>query len=308
VVVLGLRPRRFDPGLARAALSFGLPLVPHGLSAWILNLSDRWLIGLFIGLPAFAAQAAVGIYAFGYVLGQAIALVAVSFNSAWSPFFYARGTGPRGPELLREMTSLSTAVLSVLAVTVAVLAPELTDVLARERWGDAAAAAADVVPIVALASLVYGIYFMVVSSLFLLHRTRVLPLLSAAAGAVNVAVNIALIPRIGITGAAWATLAGYGALTLGTYLYARRAYPIRLDVPRLATLFGLAIGVALLSRLVRPEDGLLLSGGVHLALAAGFGVAAVLVARGTVARLRAIVPLSTLGIAADRMAIPKEDA
>ncbi|HEY6012814.1 MAG TPA: oligosaccharide flippase family protein, partial [Candidatus Limnocylindrales bacterium] len=42
------RPARIDPELAREGLRFGLPLVPHGLAGWVLNLSDRWVIGLTI--------------------------------------------------------------------------------------------------------------------------------------------------------------------------------------------------------------------------------------------------------------------
>jgi O-antigen/teichoic acid export membrane protein len=296
VVVVRMRRGRLDRELASRSLRFGLPLVPHGLAAWVLNLSDRWLIGLFIGLPAAAAQAAVGVYAFGYVLGQAVGLVATSFNAAWVPFWYSRGDEPRGPAILREMSTLTLGALSLLAVGVAVLAPELTDLLAVSRWGEEARAAADVIPIVAVASLVYGLYFMVVSTVFLRRRTAGLPLLTLLAGASNVGVNALLIPRLGIMGAAWATMVGYSVLAAATWWYGARTYPIRLDLARLALIAAVALSAILLSRLVTPQQaGLWLSAGAHLAIAGGVAVILYVLLRSPLHRLRDLVATGTAG-------------
>jgi O-antigen/teichoic acid export membrane protein len=289
-ILARMRRGKVRPELARGALRFGLPLVPHGLAAWVLNLSDRWLIGLLIGLPAVAAQAAVGVYSFGYVVGQSVALVAMSFNAAWVPIWYARGDESHGPALLREMTSLVMGGLALLAVGVAVLAPELTRVLASARWGAEADAAADVISVVAGASLVYGLYFMVVSTVFLRRRTAGLPLLTLAAGTANVGANLLLIPRLGLMGAAWSTLIGYLALAGLTWWYAARDFPVRLDVVRLALIGGGALTVALLARLVTPDSaGLPASTAFHLGLSAAYAVLLLPLLRGPVARLRALL-------------------
>jgi O-antigen/teichoic acid export membrane protein len=285
---MGLASPRVD--LLRRSLAFGLPLVPHALSGWVLNLSDRWLIGLLATGEAPAAQVAVGVYAFGYVLGQVVSLLAYSFNAAWVPFFYERGETPNGPPLLREVATLSALVLSVTAVGVGLLAPELSAVLAGDRWGSATADAARVTPVVALASTAYGLYYIVVSAIFLARRTRVLPLLTIAAGAANVGLNVLLIPRIGIMGAAWATLAGYAMLATLSIWYARRVFPLQLDAPRLAVIF-LATGALLLLGPVATEslDATAAGGIVHAGIAAGFAVAASFVGREPLARLRALV-------------------
>jgi O-antigen/teichoic acid export membrane protein len=314
-ILLGLRRRRFDRLLARAGLAFGLPLVPHALAGWILNLSDRWLIGLFIGLPAVEAQAAVGIYSFGYVLAQVVSLVAISFNAAWIPFFYSQGDRERGPAILRQMTTMATGGLAILAVGIALLAPELTKVLATARWGPRALAAADVIQVVAVASLVYGFYFMVVSTVFLRRRTRVLPLLTLLAGAGNVIANLILIPRLGIMGAAWSTLVGYSLLAGVTWLYARRGYPLDLDLPRLAVLAG-GVAVAIMGgRLAVPADLSVVAGGLaHLGVALGFAVGVVLLLLAPARRLRRLLasdatsgPLGP-NVGADTMQTPEDQA
>ncbi len=88
------RPWRFSRDFARRALDFGLPLLPHSLAGWLLSVSDRWLLGLLLGVAAADALAAVGVYSLGYQLGYAVSLVAISFNAAWLPFLYRVGDGP----------------------------------------------------------------------------------------------------------------------------------------------------------------------------------------------------------------------
>ena len=308
IVLVSLRPTGLRMDLLRRSFSFGLPLLPHALSAWVLNLSDRWLIGLLAVGGAAAAQAAIGVYSLGYMLGQVVALVAFSFNAAWVPFFYQRGEDEHGPRLLREMTTLSIAGLSVLAGGIGLLAPELAVLVAADRWGEATMEAARVTPVVALASVAYGLYYMVVSPVFLVRRTRVLPILTIAAGTVNVVLNVILIPRIGIMGAAWATLAGYSTLAGLTTWYARRVYPLDLDLGRLALMFGGLAGVLMAVTVGSiGANGLVDSWLAHGVLALAFAIMVALVIRGPLARLRLEVARDR-SAGTGRMSAPKEIA
>ena len=291
VAVLARQRPGFSVDLATQGLRFGLPLVPHSIAAWVLNLSDRWLIALLIA-GTTAAQVSVGIYTLGYQLGQVVALVALSLNAAWVPFFYARGTGPHGPGLLRELTTLSIGGLAILGVVVSVLAPEAVAVLAPSSWGSEAPTANLVTPLVALASLLQGVYLMAVSPLFLQRRTAILPVITIASGAINVGLNLVLIPTIGIAGAAVSTVAGYAALALITIWYAGKGYDVRLDGPRLGAIFGAAVVAVGLSRLLAPP-GLVPSALAHLVLAAAFAAVSLPILRGPWQVARALVPRSS---------------
>ncbi|HEX5039099.1 MAG TPA: oligosaccharide flippase family protein [Candidatus Limnocylindria bacterium] len=305
VVLVSLGAAAFRADFLRRALTFGLPLLPHSLSAWVLNVSDRWLIGLLVVGGAAAAQTAIGVYSFGYLLGQVVGLVAFSFNAAWVPFFYQRGAGPQGPRLLREMTTLSIAGLAVLAAGIGLLAPELATALAGDQWGDAIEDAARITPIVAVASVAYGLYFMVVSPVFMERRTAVLPALTIAAGLLNVGLNLVLIPTVGIVGAAWATLAGYAALAGLTTWYARRIYALALDVGKLAAIgTGLVTLLAAGTLLTEPIAGTPVGAVAHVALAAAFAGLMAWLAWGAIGRLRLAVAEDG-GAGAGIMAAPK---
>ncbi|HLE58075.1 MAG TPA: polysaccharide biosynthesis C-terminal domain-containing protein [Candidatus Limnocylindria bacterium] len=313
VALLRLRGGGPEWRLARAGLAFGVPLVPHGLAGWAMNLSDRWLIGLLIGLPALAAQAAVGVYSFGYLVGQVAGIAAISFNAAWTPTFFQRGEGPAGPRLLREMTTLSLGGLSLIVAGIALLGPVAAGQLARGVWGAQALAMADVSAIVAFSALPYGLYFMLVGTLFLRKQTRGLPLLTMAAAATGIGANLVLIPTYGIVGAAWATLGSYAVLAGLTWWLAARGYRIHLDLRRLGLILLATVAALVAARvLATPSLTVQLVRGMAL-LAALAGVNALLL-RGPVGSLRGLLAAGSDAPAPgsrqppDTIGAPKEDA
>ena len=272
-----------DTDALRSALRLGIPLLPHALSAWALRLADRWLLALFLVLPALEARAQIGIYAVGYQLGFVVTMVITSFNAAWSPHFFQIGGRPEAPRFYAEMTTIVLAGVLALAVGVSVLAPEIVALVARPGYE----AAADVLPVIAFASVLQAAYTMFVTAVYFMKRTGPLAFITFGSAALNVLLNIALIPTFGIMGAAWATFGAYAAFAAATFVYARRHYPIRIGWARLATLAIVGGAAVLAGRAVAAEPSVL-GAAVHLAIAAGFAVMALAMCRGSIERLRGI--------------------
>lgn len=240
ILVIRVGGPSIDRKIARDALRFGLPLVPHTLSGWVLNVSDRWLLSFLLPMSASAARSAIGVYSLGYQLAYALDLLAQSFNAAWVPFFYRYGSTRLGPGIHREMTTLVVAAFAALGAALTLNATLIVGVIAAPEYGPAA----DIIPILALAFVAHVFYITVVTVLFHERQTGILPLITAGSAAANVAVNVALIPLIGIFGAAWATLAAFSVMAIATYLAARRVYPVELAWPRLGLLFIIPIAAA----------------------------------------------------------------
>ena len=288
------RPWGFSRPLARRALDFGLPLLPHSLAGWLLSVSDRWLLGLLLGVAAADALAAVGVYSLGYQLGYAVGLVAISFNAAWLPFIYRVGEGPGGTAILRESTTLAVAGFSALAAAIAILAPDLVGAIAPSEW----APAADVTAVVAFASAANAAGLMFASGIYLARATRVMPLLTLIAAGLNIGSNLLLIPRIGIMGAALATLVAYAGLAAMTAIVAERHHPMRIDTIRLGALAAVTVAATLVSRAVVVGDGWPTFAWHLLVSGASVGMVIVVV-RGPLQRLRAALASpagSTLGL------------
>lgn len=276
VILWRQRPWTLRWDLGREALAFGLPLLPHSMAGWVLNVSDRWLLGLLLGVAAVDAIGFIGVYSLGYQLGYAVGLVAISFNAAWLPFLYRLGRSERASAVLRESTTLAVAGFAALAAALAILAPELVAWLAPPAWSQAA----DVAAVVAMASALNAAGLMVASGIYLDRRTRLVPVLTMAAAAANVGANVILIPLLGIMGAAWATLIAYGVLLVGFGFVVLRRERARVDVLRTAAIGAVAGGVTLVSR-NQDVSGLV----PHLMMSAVVVVTIGIIASGAVRRL-----------------------
>ena len=276
VLIIRIAGTRFEPSVIRPALRFGLPLTPHLVSAWALRLADRFLIGLLIGLPAAQALGELGAYSLGYQLGYMVTIVVSSFNAAWSPWFFRIADRPEAPTLFRGMTTVVMAGLLAAGVGISALAPQIITLIARPEYRSAAG----VLPVVAMASVLFAFYTMLTTLVFYMKATGRLSMITVSAAVINIALNVVLIPRIGILGAAWATFAAYGFFAIVTWRFAVTLYPVRIDLPRLATLSVLAVGALLLARSSDTVGSPTVSASLRLAVALAYaGVAVALAVR-----------------------------
>lgn len=205
---------------AKGMLAFGLPLASFGVALWVIAFSDRFFVIQFLG------TAAAGIYSLASRGAGVLSLVLYAFDAAWLPFAMARA---REPHHRRVFTRTFVAVgvgLVALATFLSLFARESLFVIAAPDYLPAYA----YVGLLALGVAVYGTGVVVGIGLQLGHRTRHLVWISAVGASVNVALNVALIPRFGITGAAVATLTAYVVSTALVFLAAQRAYRVHYPV------------------------------------------------------------------------------
>src|SRR6185503_17738425 len=142
------------------------------------------------------------------------------------------------------------AAFAWVALGVAVLGKEML-VLMTPR-NPAFRAAAPVIPLVALAYLLHGVFLLTSIGIGIEKKARYYPIVTGAAAAVNVALNFALIPRLGMMGAAWATVAAYAVMAgLGGTL-SQRLYPIPFERARLFAILAAAVAVVALVPLAPP--------------------------------------------------------
>ena len=237
-VSLSLAPR-----LLRDALRFGLPKVPHGLLVQVQNVADRKILDFFV------SRAEVGIYQVGYAFGTMVKFPLSAFEPAWQPFVYARIREPDAPATLARVARFAFAVFVAVGLGVAVLGPELLVLMTAKPEFHAAA---PVIPVVALAYVLHGVFLLTSVGIGIRKEARYYPMVTAAAAATNVAANFLLIPPFGILGAAWATVLSYGVMAGVGFALSRRLYPLPLEWPRLFAVAGVA-GLVFAASLLAPQ-------------------------------------------------------
>jgi len=105
----------------------------------------------------------------------------------------------------------------------------------------------------------FGGYIVLAIGIGRARRTQFNWVITGLAAAVNVTLNLALIPPYGMMGAAIATVAAYSVMFLGMAWWAQRVFPVPYQWRRVATATAAGIGLSVLGKLV--------GGGLPVALA-----------------------------------------
>ncbi len=205
----------WDRGYVRAFLRYGVPLVPHRVSGWLMGMADRVIIAKFTNL------AAVGVYSVGYSLGAGVALLQDAFNRAWVPFFFdrlQRGDAASRMKIVQFIYLYGVAMLGS-AVLVTLLAPFLFPI-----FGPRFAGARVFVVWIAFSYALNGIYKMFANFLFFSERTYLLSYITISVGVISLAISTVLIAVAGVIGAGYAAVISQLLACIAVFVAARRLF------------------------------------------------------------------------------------
>jgi O-antigen/teichoic acid export membrane protein len=203
-------------------LAYGLPLTVTFALNFIVHSSDRILLGWLLGYEA------AGTYAAGYDLTQmSLTLLMMVVNLAAYPQI-VRSLETEGQEAaqkrLRESGLLLLAVALPAAAGLAICAPNIAGVALGPAFRETGA---DLLPWIALATLIAGVKSYYFDLGFQLGRYTVGQVwVVLAAASINLALNLWLIPVLGLMGSVYATVVAYGVGLCLSWLMGRRVFPV----------------------------------------------------------------------------------
>ncbi len=235
---------RPSAALVRPLLAFGLPLVLSGLAARFLNVGDRLLLLKY--LPA----GEVAVYEWAARFGGVVNVFLVqSFQMAFTVLGLKALDASGQPDLHRRAFRHFAALAGGTVLGLGLFVGDVSRLLTDEP---------DFLAVGGLALLIgggfafYGLYVVVVNVLYAEGKTRLVALGVAVAALGNAGLNVLLIPRLGVSGAAVATLAAYAGLAVWTAGRAERI--VRAGYPWRAVAAATAVVGALWLASV-PTDG-----------------------------------------------------
>ena len=203
-------------------LVFSLPLLPFALSLWIVQLSDRYIIGYFLGLEA------VGIYSAAYSLGNVVAFFWAPMSFVLLPTITNFYEDNKIQEV-KTYTSYSLKFYLVFAIPALFGLSVLSRPLLQTMTTSEFVSGYFLIPIIALATLLFKSSFVNANILQLLKKTKRVALIYALSALVNIVINFILIPLIGILGAAISTLVAFSVHFVISHL-ASRELPFDIDL------------------------------------------------------------------------------
>jgi O-antigen/teichoic acid export membrane protein len=251
---LGLQ---FDWQLFKRMEHFGLPLLPSALALWAINFSDRFF------LTRLSGAGETGIYQIGVQIASVIVFLLMAFRLAWPAFAYSIEDDRDAKRTYPFVLTYLIFVCSWLSLALGLLAPWIVELLTTPQFYEGA----EVVALLSFAATAYAGYAVVVIGVGRVRQTRFNWIVTGTAAALNIGLNLALIPEYGQIGAGIATAAAYSLMFVGMTWNAQRLFPVPYQWRRVVTVGGLAIGLTVLGKVLD------VSLGVAIALVAAYPLA-----------------------------------
>ena len=229
---------------ARALISFSIPLALSSIVSFYLAFGDRFFLRLYGGLTE------VGLYALAYKFGFLLMFIVVSpFASIWESEKYRILANPATRELFQRIFLLFSLALILTGLGISLFAEDALRMMADSAFWSAG----KIVPIIVSAYIFQG-WLEVTNLGILLEKKTIEITYGTLIGGLAITLGyVLLIPLYGATGAAWATVVGYGTRSFWITWRAQKLYNMHLAWGRTFGLLMLALAAWILSRVI-PTD------------------------------------------------------
>ncbi len=243
LVLLGYRREQLGLQLSwpllRRMNHFGLPLVPSALLLWVTNFGDRFF------LVKLTDTSEVGLYSVGVRIASAMVLLLTAFRMAWPAFAYSIKSDDEAKHTYAWVLTYLVVLTTWIATGLTLLSPWLVKWLTTPEFESASR----VVGPLAFSSVSFGAFIVISIGIGRARRTQFNWVVTGAAAAVNVALNLILIPPYGMMGAAIATLAAYTVMFVGMAWWSQRVFRTPYQWRRVATAAFAGVALSVIGKL-----------------------------------------------------------
>lgn len=183
----------FDEKIAKSAIRYSLPLIPHSISGYLSVMLDRILLNRMVGMQQ------VGLYSIANQFGSILNIVTSSINQAFTPWLYEKMEQQYNEDNFQSIykfAEMSNVLCCFIAYLITMFSPELIQLMASDSFYSSW----QPIIFVSFGYVLNGLYFFFSKSLFLSH-TKYVMIISISTVALNLLFNLILIPRFSYLGA-----------------------------------------------------------------------------------------------------------
>lgn len=194
----------------RFCLTLALPVVFYNLSDLVLGQSDR------VMLQKMLSDSDVGIYSYSCTFGNIMFTIFHALNNSWCPLFFDDMKHGRR-DALKQQAGNFLELYTVLSMGFVLLSTEVFHLYAREDfWGGTI-----LIPVFVAGNFLNFLCTFPINYEYYCKKTKIVAAVTISSSLVNIALNYFLIRRLGIFGAALATMLSHCLQLTLHYLYTR---------------------------------------------------------------------------------------
>jgi len=246
-----------DKNLIKPMLRYAIPIMLVSIIGMVNEVADKILIKYIVSIPDEEtllamgvsakeyAIAQVGIYGANYKLAVLMTIFIQMFRYASEPFFFNKAKDRNAPELYAKVMTYFVAFCLLIFLGVMLYIDVLKYFCGAE--GSDYHEGLIIVPIILIANMLLGVVFNLGIWYKLTDKTICGTVITIIGASITLLTLFILVPKFGYIGAAFAHLACYMVMTLVSYLWGQKYFPIPYQIGRIAIYFVLAIGLFFIS-------------------------------------------------------------
>ncbi len=204
----------------KKAFFFGMPLLPHILSGYLLVQFDKIIINQLVG------ETETGLYSIAYRIGMIMSIFVSGINKSWVPFFFEK-LKESNKEAIVSLSIKTTKLISLIGSMLLLFSNEILIVMADKQYHSSL----NVIPYIILSYIFVYYYTIYVNYSFYWKKTLYISIITFITALFNIALNYLIIPKVGYIGAAQTTLLCYIFLFIANYVNVKYIIKDKLFIP-----------------------------------------------------------------------------
>jgi O-antigen/teichoic acid export membrane protein len=222
----------FSFSLLKDLMAFGLPYIIVNASVVVMDMIDRPLLERLKDINE------AGLFNAGVKLGMIMAMCVSAFRFAWMPFFMSHVHQENAKATFSKVfTYLMLAFICIfLVISLYINQIVQLKIFGFYLMGEKFWSSITVAPVVQLAYIFDAAYMCFIVGVYLEKKTRLLSYITAGGMAVNILLNVLLIPSMGMMGSAWARVGAYLVMAVSVYFVSQPLYHVNYEWSRVIKL------------------------------------------------------------------------
>jgi len=237
----------FDFRLWAKMLKYSLPFIPASVSIWIINLSAIFF------LNGKVSDGDLGLFQIAFAIAGFSGIIVNSFQQAWAPFAFSIIHQQNAKETYGKILLAYLLMLGSLTLLASLFSLEALMIIATPAYYGAAAIAS----ILVFSSLFAGLTNIADLGSAISKKTAPLGIVYSFTSIILILLNILLIPKYGVYGAAFAVCISQLLTPVFVFYFSQKSYPIPYDFVRSFFFLVVLFLVAYLGHYLAKDESVL---------------------------------------------------
>jgi O-antigen/teichoic acid export membrane protein len=226
---------KIDKEIWQKMMLYAMPLLVAGLAGMVNETMDRILLKYLLPQDG-TVMSKIGIYGACYKISIILTIFVQTFRYAAEPFFFSQQKNKDSKELYAQVLYFFVIICSFIFLATM----SYIDIV-KYFIGEAFREGLFIVPILLLANLCLGVFVNLSIWYKLSGQTKYGAYLTIIGASITLIANIILIPILGYSGAAWATLICYAGIMVVSYIMGQRNFKVPYNLKGMSMYLGIAL-------------------------------------------------------------------